>query len=84
MRPPGYRASRFMNDDNSLLFDATLVTVERGEGVYPPSWHGGADPDVDQSCRCVALIVLALAWLSLLASRPADEHCSTTLARRVG
>ena len=38
----------FMNDENSLLIDAELVPVERGEGVYPPTSRWAA-PDLDEA-----------------------------------
>lgn len=49
----------FMDDDNSVLVDYTLVPVEHGEGVYPPDavW---ADPDLDQ----------AAAWMRKLVAEP--------------
>ena len=42
----------FMDDDCSILIDASLVPVERGEGVYPPeaTW---ADPDLDQAAAAM-------------------------------
>ncbi len=61
----------FMDDECSILIDASLVHVERGEGVYPPkaTW---ADPDLDQAAaamrvlatdpaRCAALAAAGLA-----------------------
>lgn len=38
----------FMDDANSLLVDARMIGVERGEGFFPPeaTW---ADPDLDQA-----------------------------------
>jgi glycosyltransferase involved in cell wall biosynthesis len=46
----------FMNDDNSLLIDASMVNVSRGEGVYPPEamW---ADPDLDLAAAAMRRIV---------------------------
>jgi len=57
----------FMNDDNSLLVDATLVNVERGEGVYPPSAQW-AEPDVEQAVAAMRSIVSDAALRSRLAS----------------
>jgi hypothetical protein len=57
----------FMNDDNSLLVDATLVNVERGEGVYPPTAQW-AEPDVEQAVAAMRSIVSDAALRSRLAS----------------
>jgi len=57
----------FMNDDNSLLVDATLVNVERGEGVYPPTAQW-AEPDVDHAITAMRSIVGDAALRSRLAS----------------
>src|SRR3954470_14746383 len=45
----------FMDDDNSLLIDAGLVHVERGEGVYP-STAKWADPDLDHAAAAMRRI----------------------------
>ena len=42
----------FMDDDCSILIDASLVPVERGEGVYPPEARW-ADPDLDQAAAAM-------------------------------
>jgi glycosyltransferase involved in cell wall biosynthesis len=42
----------FMNDDNSLLIDAGLVNVGRGEGVYPSTARWAA-PDVAQAAAAM-------------------------------
>jgi glycosyltransferase involved in cell wall biosynthesis len=57
----------FMDDENSLLVDATLVNVERGEGVYPPTalW---AEPDVDGAVHALRSIAADDALRSRLAS----------------
>ena len=57
----------FMNDDNSLLVDKTLVNVERGEGVYPPTAQW-AEPDVEQAVAAMRSIVSDVALRSRLAS----------------
>jgi len=57
----------FMDDHNSMLVDATLVNVERGEGVYPPTakW---AEPDVDQAVAALRSIVADAGLRSRLSS----------------
>ena len=45
----------FMNDDNSLLIDASLVPVEHGEGVYPSTARWAA-PDLDQAADAMRRI----------------------------
>jgi glycosyltransferase involved in cell wall biosynthesis len=75
----------FMDDDCSILIDASLVPVERGEGVYPPEARW-ADPDLDQAAaamrslasdptRCAAL---ASAGRARMERQPtlADTGCS--------
>ena len=46
----------FMDDSNSLLVDATMIPVERGEGFFPAeaTW---ADPDLDQAAHCLRRLV---------------------------
>ncbi|MEY2581951.1 MAG: hypothetical protein QOE09_1800 [Ilumatobacteraceae bacterium] len=46
----------FMDDDNSLLIDATMVNVVNGEGVYPTTakW---AEPDIEQAAVAMRRIV---------------------------
>jgi glycosyltransferase involved in cell wall biosynthesis len=46
----------FMDDDNSLLIDATMVNVVNGEGVYPTTakW---AEPNIEQAAAAMRRIV---------------------------
>jgi glycosyltransferase involved in cell wall biosynthesis len=46
----------FMDDENSLLIDATMVNVVNGEGVYPTTakW---AEPDIEQAAAAMRRIV---------------------------
>ena len=46
----------FMNDDNSLLIDYELVSVEHGEGVYP-SVAKWAEPDLDDAAAAMRRII---------------------------
>ena len=46
----------FMTDDNSLLIDAELVNIERGEGVYP-SVAKWASPNLDQAADAMRRVV---------------------------
>jgi glycosyltransferase involved in cell wall biosynthesis len=57
----------FMNDDNSLLIDFDLVSIERGEGVYPATamW---AQPDLEQAAAAMRWIVGDAALATRLAA----------------
>ena len=57
----------FMNDDNSLLIDAELVHIERGEGVYPATARWAA-PNLEQAAEAMRRV----ASDSLLRTRLAD------------
>ncbi len=46
----------FMDDDNSLLIDATMVNVVNGEGVYPTTAKWAA-PDIEQAAAAMRRIV---------------------------
>ena len=75
----------FMDDDNSLLIDAELVHVERGEGVYPPSakW---ADPDLDQAAAAMRRLAgdPALAARLAAAGRRTMDGAAVAAPRPVG
>ena len=46
----------FMDDACSLLIDATMVQVSRGEGVYPPDAYW-AEPDIAQAAEAMRRLV---------------------------
>jgi glycosyltransferase involved in cell wall biosynthesis len=56
-----------MDDDCSILIDASLVPVERGEGVYPPEARW-ADPDLDQAATAMRSLVADPARCEALAA----------------
>lgn len=81
----------FMDDENSLLVDATLVPVERGEGFFPPeaTW---ADPDLDQAASHLRRLLddeslrrrLAAAGRDRMERQPSFEQIGRTIAEWCG
>lgn len=65
----------FMDDDVSLLVDAQLVPVRRGEGVYPPgaSW---ADPDLDVAASAMRRVVDEPDAMTAMAARARTRMAS--------
>ena len=61
-----------MDDDCSMLIDATLVPVTRGEGVYPAEalW---AEPDLDQAAAAMRSLVADPARRAALAAAGRDR-----------
>jgi len=57
----------FMDDECSMLVDATLVPVVRGEGVYPPEARW-ADPDLDQAAAAMRALAGDPSLVSALAA----------------
>lgn len=81
----------FMDDDCSILIDASLVHVARGEGVYPPEARW-ADPDLDQAAaamrslasdpaRCAAL---AAAGRARMERQPTLAETGRSIAALLG
>jgi glycosyltransferase involved in cell wall biosynthesis len=81
----------FMDDDCSVLIDATLVPVSHGEGVYPTSavW---ADPDLDQAATWLRRLAtepdlvarLGAAARRKMAAQPSPAATGRTIAREAG
>ena len=81
----------FMDDTNSLLVDATMVRVERGEGFFPAeaSW---ADPDLDQAAAHLRRLLgdaglrdrLAAAGRRTMEQQPSFEAIGRTIAAWCG
>lgn len=81
----------FMDDANSLLVDATMIGVERGEGFFPPeaSW---ADPDLDQAASHLRHLLgdpalqrrLADAGRARMERQPTFEEIGNTIAAWCG
>jgi glycosyltransferase involved in cell wall biosynthesis len=81
----------FMDDDCSLLVDARMVPVERGEGFFPPeaSW---ADPDLDQAATHLRRLLadpdlarrLAAEGRARMERQPSFEQTGRTIAAWCG
>ncbi len=81
----------FMDDDCSILIDATMVNVQRGEGVYPPEARW-ADPDLDQAVAAMRSLVgdparcaaLAAAGTARMAAQPTLADTGRSIAGLLG
>jgi glycosyltransferase involved in cell wall biosynthesis len=81
----------FMDDANSLLVDAAMISVERGEGFFPPEafW---ADPDLDQAASHLRRLIgdaalrrrLAAAGRARMEQQPSFEEIGRTIAAWCG
>jgi glycosyltransferase involved in cell wall biosynthesis len=81
----------FMDDSNSLLVDADMIGVERGEGFFPSeaSW---ADPDLDQAASHLRMLLgdadlrrrLAAAGRARMEQQPTFEAIGRTIAAWCG
>lgn len=81
----------FMDDGNSMLVDATMIPVDRGEGFFPPSatW---ADPDLDQAASHLRVLLgdpdlrrrLAAAGRARMERQPSFEQIGNTIAAWCG
>jgi glycosyltransferase involved in cell wall biosynthesis len=81
----------FMDDSNSLLVDARMIPVERGEGFFPPeaAW---ADPDLDQAAAHLRRLLadadlrrrLAEAGRARMERQPTFEAIGRTIATWCG
>jgi glycosyltransferase involved in cell wall biosynthesis len=81
----------FMDDENSLLVDARMVPVERGEDFFPPeaSW---ADPDLDQAAAHLRRLLadddlrrrLAAAGRRRMERQPSFQEIGRTIAAWCG
>jgi glycosyltransferase involved in cell wall biosynthesis len=81
----------FMDDDCSLLVDARMVPVQRGEGFFPPeaSW---ADPDLDQAATHLRRLLadpglarrLAAEGRARMERQPSFEQTGRTIAAWCG
>ncbi len=81
----------FMDDSNSLLVDAGMVGVERGEGFFPAqaTW---ADPDLDQAASHLRRLIddpdmgrrLAAAGRARMEQQPTFEAIGRTIAEWCG
>lgn len=81
----------FMDDGNSLLVDAAMIPVERGEGFFPPeaTW---ADPDLDLAASHLRHLLtdpelarrLAAAGRTRMEQQPSFEQIGRTIAAWCG
>ncbi|MFP5487935.1 MAG: glycosyltransferase family 4 protein, partial [Acidimicrobiia bacterium] len=81
----------FMDDENSMLVDARLVPVERGEGFFPPEARW-AEPDVDQAAEHLRRVLaepdlaqrLRVAGRRRMEQQPTFEEMGRTIAAWCG
>ena len=81
----------FMDDDNSMLVDHSMIDVEAGGGIYPDGARW-ADPDLDHAAALMRRLAedhalrhrIGLAATRTMESQPTDADAAVRVRNRLG